>query len=81
MSISLAIRNIRSVFDDWRRECRIRRLVWTMDCLHRLGWRGRFDGAAAKAPFPAVLVIFRPGQLREMGEPVPVSMLVVPKGC
>ncbi len=42
---------------------------------------GRFDGAAAKAPFPAVLVIFRPGQLREMGEPVPVSMLVVPKGC
>ncbi len=39
MGISMAIRNIRSEFDDWRRECRIRRLVWMMDCLHRLGWR------------------------------------------
>ena len=43
--------------------------------------RLRFDGAAAKAPFPAVVVVFRPDQLREMGEPVPVSMLMVPKGC
>ena len=48
MSISLAIRNIRSVFDDWRRECRIRRLVWTMDCLHRLGWRGGLRSAGVQ---------------------------------
>ena len=51
---------------------------WTSRVLDK---RLRFDGAAAKAPFPAVVVVFRPGQLREMGEPVPVSMLVVPKGC
>ncbi|WP_155826692.1 hypothetical protein [Laribacter hongkongensis] len=48
MSISLAIRNIRSVFDGWRRECRIRRLVWTMNCLHLLGWRGGLRSAGVQ---------------------------------
>ena len=53
MSISLAIRNIRSVFDDWRRECRIRRLVWTMNCLHLLGWRVGLRSAGVQTGGPA----------------------------